>query len=84
MTLSCGSRLRKPTWSALDYRRVVLARARQFTATINARGGNATLLHLPDIGIHGNTHFPFSDLNNIEVADGLSRYLHEKGLDGVS
>ncbi len=28
-----------------------------------------------------NTHFPFSDLNNVEVADLLADYLAEKGLD---
>jgi hypothetical protein len=38
-------------------------------------------LHLPDIDVHGNTHFPFSDLNNVQIADLLSEYLHEKGLD---
>jgi len=48
---------------------------------INAHGGNATLLHLPDVGVTGNAHFPMSDLNNLKVADLLSRYLKEKGLD---
>nr|MBA2490287.1 hypothetical protein [Gammaproteobacteria bacterium] len=28
-----------------------------------------------------NTHFPFADLNNLEVADMLSRFFREKGLD---
>jgi hypothetical protein len=48
---------------------------------VNRRGGNATVVHLPDIGIRGNTHFAFSDLNNLQVADELSRFLREKGLD---
>ena len=26
-------------------------------------------------------HFPFSDLNNVQIADLLSDYLREKGLD---
>ena len=34
-----------------------------------------------EIGLHGNTHFPMSDLNNVEVADHLSKWLHEKKLD---
>ncbi|KAA2762796.1 alpha/beta hydrolase, partial [Alistipes onderdonkii] len=38
-------------------------------------------IHLPEIGLHGNTHFPFSDLNNVEVADHLSKWLYEKNLD---
>ena len=43
--------------------------------------GDVTVIHLPEIGIKGNTHFPFSDLNNIEIADLLSDWLKEKGLD---
>ena len=54
---------------------------RKWAALINQYGGDATVIHLPEIGLKGNTHFPFSDLNNIEVADHLSRWLHEKGLD---
>ena len=56
--------------------------AEAFVETVNAHGGRAELLHLPDAGLTGNTHFPFSDLNNVEVADLLSRYLAEQGLDG--
>jgi hypothetical protein len=48
--------------------------------TLNAHGGNATLLPLPTIGITGNTHFPMSDLNSAQVADVLSNWLREKGL----
>jgi hypothetical protein len=40
-----------------------------------------TVVHLPEIGIRGNTHFPFSDLNNVEIADQVSKFLTEKGLD---
>ena len=39
------------------------------------------MVHLPEIGIKGNTHFPFSDLNNLEIADLLSKWFHEKNLD---
>lgn len=48
---------------------------------VNERGGDVTFVHLPEIGIKGNTHFPFSDLNNIEIADLMSAWLKEKGLD---
>ena len=34
-----------------------------------------------ELGINGNTHFMFSDLNNIETADMLSEWLTQKGLD---
>ena len=36
----------------------------------------------PEIGVYGNTHFPFSDLNNVKIADLLSGYLSRKKLDG--
>jgi hypothetical protein len=57
------------------------ANAEDFVAAVNAAGGDAPILYLAVIGVFGNTHFPFSDLNNIEIADLLSRYLKEKGLD---
>jgi hypothetical protein len=44
-------------------------------------GGDVTLVHLPDKGIHGNTHFPFSDLNNHDIAELMFKRLAEKGLD---
>jgi hypothetical protein len=49
---------------------------------LRVAGGDAQLLNLPEIGIHGNTHFAMSDLNNEEIADLLSQYLHRKHLDG--
>jgi len=48
---------------------------------VNRRGGDVTVVHLPEIGIRGNTHFPFSDLNNLEIADLLSKFLEKKGLN---
>ena len=49
--------------------------------TVNKHGGKAELVHLPKVGIKGNTHFLFSDLNNERVADHIANWLHEKGLD---
>ena len=48
---------------------------------MNHRGGDVTVVHLPKTGIFGNTHFPFSNLNNLEIADLLSSFLEKKGLD---
>jgi hypothetical protein len=31
--------------------------------------------------LRGNTHIPFADLNNVAVADLLSKYLAQHGLD---
>jgi hypothetical protein len=49
--------------------------------TINQYGGNASIIHLPSLGIFGNTHFSFADLNNIQIADVLSTWLAQHGLD---
>jgi hypothetical protein len=61
--------------------RVRLALGRLFVEAINRHGGDATLVELPKIGVYGNTHFPMSDLNNIEIADLLSKWLKERGLE---
>ena len=47
--------------------RWALFNARQFVNLINKYGGDAKLIHLPEIGIKGNTHALFSDLNNKEI-----------------
>jgi hypothetical protein len=39
------------------------------------------VLLLPDAGLTGNTHIPFADMNNVAVADLLSKFLAEHGLD---
>jgi hypothetical protein len=61
--------------------RARLEMARKWRDTVNKLGGDVTVVHLPEVGIKGNTHFPFSDLNNLQVADLMSTWLHEKGLD---
>lgn len=68
-------------YGGLELWRVTLVRVQQFADAVNRHGGDATVLQLPSVGLHGNTHFAFSDLNNVQVADLLSHYLHEKGLD---
>jgi pimeloyl-ACP methyl ester carboxylesterase len=54
---------------------------RQWAQMLNELGGDVTVVHLPEIGVYGNTHFPMSDLNNVEIADLMSEWLHTKGLD---
>lgn len=61
--------------------RAFLAMAKQFRDVVNRLGGDVTLVHLPEIGIKGNTHFPMSDLNNVEIANHLSDFLKKKNLD---
>ena len=55
--------------------------ARLWRDAIIRRGGDATLVHLPEMGVRGNTHFPFSDLNNLQIADLMSAFLKQKALD---
>jgi len=71
-----------PTTNASqDSWRIRLAMARLWRDAVNRRGGDVTLVHLPDLGIRGNTHFPFSDLNSLQIADLLSDFLRSKRLD---
>jgi hypothetical protein len=65
----------------LDSRRVNLIRSQLFVEAINRHGGDAENLVLPDLDITGNTHFPMLDTNNVQIADLLSQFLGEKGLD---
>lgn len=66
---------------AQDSWRARLEMAENFRDAVNRHGGDVRLIHLPDIGIKGNTHFIFSDLNNVQIADLVSKYLTEKRLD---
>ena len=66
---------------ARDYWRACLQMANKWAEKVNEQGGDVTVIHLPKAGIRGNTHFPFSDLNNVEIADHLSAWLKEKKLD---
>lgn len=67
--------------ASLNFWRNVLATARKWAEVVNAHGGDATIVHLPEIGIKGNTHFIMSDLNNQVIAGLISKWLKQKGLD---
>jgi pimeloyl-ACP methyl ester carboxylesterase len=64
-----------------DNWRVRLAMARLWVDAINKHGGDARLVHLPTIGIRGNTHFLMSDLNNVQIAELVSKFLADKKAD---
>lgn len=64
-----------------DHWRAGLEMARLWAATINKHGGNAKVVHLPEIGVFGNTHFAFSDLNNNQIADLMAKFLRDNKLD---
>jgi pimeloyl-ACP methyl ester carboxylesterase len=65
-----------------DGRRAQVVTSKLFVDALNKQGGQASVLRLPDAGLFGNSHFMFSDLNNVQVADQLSKFLAAKGLDG--
>lgn len=76
--------IRKPQfvrYFAYGLRGVEYALMRKWAKMLNDSGGDVTVVHLPEAGLYGNTHFPMSDLNNVEVANLLSQWLHEKKLD---
>jgi pimeloyl-ACP methyl ester carboxylesterase len=42
---------------------------------ITDAGGDITYIHLPDIGIHGNSHMMMLDNNNLQIADILIKWI---------
>jgi pimeloyl-ACP methyl ester carboxylesterase len=58
-----------------------LANARAFVKALNRHGGRAEVLHLPELGIHGNSHIMMLERNNVQVANLVSKFLRENGLD---
>lgn len=65
---------RSAVWAPL----VVLNR--EFVKLVNMRGGKAEIVMLPDVGLRGNTHIPFADLNNEAVAQQLFSWMEQHQL----
>lgn len=63
-----------------DGRRAQIVAGRMFAERLNRIGGRAEFQLLPDVGLRGNSHFMFSDLNNVQVAEQLSAFLARHGL----
>lgn len=55
--------------------------SRLFCEKVNKYGGHCEILLLTDVGLKGNTHLPFADMNNVAVADQLSKFLAKYALD---
>lgn len=53
----------------------VLEDCQAFVNEINAAGSNAAMIHLPDLGIYGNSHMMMQDKNNLEVADLILNWI---------
>lgn len=71
----------KTNAASLIFWRHVLESARQWAKVVNAHGGDVTIVHLPEMGIKGNTHFMMSDLNNKDISEVIEKWIQEKGLD---
>ena len=48
-----------------------MQQCRDFAASFSKAGGDVTFMHLPELGIHGNTHMFMLDKNNLQIADLL-------------
>jgi len=59
------------TWQGL------LDDCQTFIARVNAAGGNAQMLHLPDQGLDGNSHMMMQDKNNLQVADLILAWIDQ-------
>lgn len=49
----------------------------EFAQAYTAAGGNATVIDLPKIGITGNSHAMFQEMNNKEIADHIENWIKE-------
>jgi pimeloyl-ACP methyl ester carboxylesterase len=58
-----------PSWTAS------FANCQAFISRVNAAHGNATMLHLPDAGLKGNSHMFMLDKNNLQVADLFLKWI---------
>ena len=63
-----------------DNWRTRLNLARKWATVMKKYGGDVEVVYLPDLGVKGNTHFLMADLNNVEVANVMERWLKSKGL----
>jgi hypothetical protein len=48
---------------------------RKFVDQVKAAGGDAQMMHLPEMGIHGNSHMLMQDKNNLQLADLILGWL---------
>jgi pimeloyl-ACP methyl ester carboxylesterase len=50
---------------------------KKIIAQLKAAGGDATMIHLPEAGIRGNSHLMMYDRNNLQIADLLLGWIAE-------
>lgn len=54
--------------------------ARKFIKAVNDHGSHAELIHLPEIGIRGNSHFLMAENNNQQLAQLIENWLKKNNL----
>jgi hypothetical protein len=62
-----------PFWSG------IVKDCRAYVTALDAAGGRAKMIVLPDIGVAGNSHMLMQDLNNREIADLLIDWIGKAG-----
>jgi pimeloyl-ACP methyl ester carboxylesterase len=53
------------------------ANCHAYADRITAAGGDVTFVHLPDLGIYGNSHMMMLDKNNLQVADVILNWIEQ-------
>ncbi|QDC38425.1 hypothetical protein [Sphingobium fuliginis] len=46
-----------------------------FVSRVNGAKGHAEMMHMPDLGIYGNSHMLMQDRNNLQIADLIIRWV---------
>jgi hypothetical protein len=49
----------------------------KFVQQVTAAGGDAQLMHLPKLGIKGNSHMLMQDKNNLQLADLILAWIDQ-------
>ena len=52
----------------------------RFVKRVNEAGGNARMIHLPDMGIRGNSHMMMEDKNSHQIADIVLDWCRKNGV----
>jgi hypothetical protein len=68
---------------ALENRRILVEQYRLWAEAVNGQGGNVVTIKLPEVGLHGNTHYPMADTNINQVAPVVFQWLKQQKLDGA-
>jgi len=53
----------------------VLKQCKEFADAYTKDGGDATVVNLPKVGITGNSHMMFQEMNNKEIAEHIAKWL---------